>query len=212
MMYGYARVSTKGQDLTAQTAELAAAGCGEIVTEKASAAAGRKRQELRRLMLRLEPGDCLVVTRLNRLARSALDALNLLQAVRERGADFKSLREAWADTTTPAGRLALVIMSGLAEFDREMILERTSEGREQARARGVRLGRPPTLNGRQRAFVRQERSKDPPTPLSHLAMLLNVSRATICRVPMESAIDAADYAAGDPAQIDLEDLLTADAG
>lgn len=210
-MYGYARVSTQAQDYAAQVAELEIAGCGQVVVEKVSARAGKVRPELRRVLATLKAGDCLVVTRLNRLARSARDALNTLEAVRARGADFKSLREAWADTTTAHGRLVVTIMSGLAEFDREMILERTAEGREHAKAAGVRMGRKHTLTRRQRAYVVQQRRASPPASLGQLAALLNVSRSTISRASREplSAGDGADPPPL-PYQVDLEDLIGAD--
>jgi DNA invertase Pin-like site-specific DNA recombinase len=205
MILGYARVSTRGQDPAGQVAELRAAGCERVYCEKVSAAAGRRRRELQRALAALAAGDVLVIVSLSRCARSARDALNILEAVRLKGAAFKSLREAWADTTTAQGRLAVTIFAGFAEFDREMILERTGEGRQAARARGVRLGRRPTLTARQRAYVRQERQPPPRQSLGELAALLNVSRSTICRAAREPD---AKRAAGEtpPAQIDVEEF------
>lgn len=211
MMYGYARVSTPAQDLAAQLAELEIAGCEKIFSEKLSgAAAGRKRPELVKALAALQAGDVLVVVRLNRMARSTHDALSILAAVTAAGADFKSLREPWADTTTAAGRLITTIMVGLAEFDREMILERTGEGRANARARGVRLGRTPILTAPQVAFVVKSRAARPPIPISELRTLLGVSRSTICRA---ARMGEADLAAFPPApagaQVDLEELTGA---
>src|SRR5882724_2834368 len=148
---GYGRVSTDGQSLTAQVAELKAAGCTEIFQEKISGARADRKQ-LARLIGRLGKDDVLVVTRLDRLARSTRDLLNLLGAVADKGAGFKSLRDTWADTTTPHGRLMLTVLGGLAEFERELIRSRTGEGRERAKARGVKFGRPSKLS----AFQRQE--------------------------------------------------------
>ncbi len=210
MIYGYARVSDPGQDLAGQVAELRAAGCAEVFAEKASGRAGGKRPVLRRVLAALAAGDCLMVTRLNRAARSARDALNLLHEVKARGADFRSIREGWADTTTPIGRLAITVLSGISEFDREMILERTGEGRQAAKARGVRLGRRPTLTARQRAYVRQERQAPAKQSLGELAALLNVSRSTICRAAREP--DAKRAAGEPPAQIDLEEFTRPPAG
>jgi DNA invertase Pin-like site-specific DNA recombinase len=96
------------------------------------------------------PGDVLLVTRLDRLARSTRDLLNVLAAVGDRGAGFKSLKDAWADTTTAHGRLMLTVLGGLAEFERELIMARTGEGRLRAKARGVRFGRPRSLTPHQR--------------------------------------------------------------
>jgi DNA invertase Pin-like site-specific DNA recombinase len=106
-LYGYARVSTRDQDLAAQDAELMAAGCAKVFKEKISGAK-TDRPELAKVIRRLEPGDVLVVTRLDRLARSTRDLLNVLAAVADRGAGFKSLKDAWCDTTTPHGRLLTV--------------------------------------------------------------------------------------------------------
>jgi DNA invertase Pin-like site-specific DNA recombinase len=134
-VYGYARVSTDGQSLAAQLDELKAKKCEKIFQEKISGARSDRKQ-LARLVAVLEKGDVLVVTRLDRLARSTRDLLNLLGTIAEKGAGFKSLRDNWADTTTPHGRLMLTVLGGLAEFERELIRTRTGEGRERAKARG----------------------------------------------------------------------------
>lgn len=134
-LYGYGRVSTNGQSLTAQMAELKAANCVKIFQERASGARSERRQ-LARLIAALDKNDVLVVTRLDRLARSTRDLLNLLDAVARKGAGFRSLRDAWADTTTAHGRLMLTVLGGLAEFERELIRTRTGEGRQRAKARG----------------------------------------------------------------------------
>jgi len=112
--YGYARVSTNGQDLAVQEAELMAAGCAKVFKEKVSGAK-TDRAELAKLIRRLEPGDVLVVTRLDRLARSTRDLLNVLATIGEREAGFRSLKDTWADTSTPHGRLMLTVLGGLAE-------------------------------------------------------------------------------------------------
>src|SRR2546430_13258223 len=98
--------------------------------------------ELAKVLKRLAPGDVLLVTRLDRLARSTRDLLNILADISQHGSGFKSLHDAWADTTTPPGRLMLTVLGGFAEFERELILARTSDGRQRAKARGVRCGRP----------------------------------------------------------------------
>jgi DNA invertase Pin-like site-specific DNA recombinase len=99
--------------------------------------------------VRLGNGDTLVVCKLDRLARSTRDLLNTLAAIGDKGASFKSLGDSWADTTTPAGKLMLTVLGGLAEYERHLILARTSEGRERARARGVKFGRKPSLTPHQ---------------------------------------------------------------
>jgi DNA invertase Pin-like site-specific DNA recombinase len=176
---GYARVSTDGQSLTAQVAELKSTGCTEIFHEKVSGAKSDRKQ-LARLIGRLGKGDVLAVTRLDRLARSTKDLLNLLGAVADKGAGFKSLRDTWADTTTPHGRLMLTVLGGLAEFERELIRSRTSEGRERAKARGVVMGRKPKLthHQRQEAIARREAGES----LVDIGRSYNVSHSTISRL------------------------------
>src|SRR6266550_8483520 len=143
------RVCTRDQDLIAQDAELMAAGCAKVFKEKISGAK-TDRPELAKVIRRLEPGDVLLVTRLDRLARSTRDLLNILATIAERQAGFRSLKDTWADTTTPHGRLMLTVLGGLAEFERELIRSRTGEGRKRAQARGVKFGRPPKLTAHQR--------------------------------------------------------------
>src|SRR6516164_4400967 len=148
-IYGYARVSTDGQTLASQDAQLHAAGCAKVYSEKVSGAR-IDRPELAKVLRRLGEGDVLMVTRLDRLARSTRDLLNILDTIGKAGAGFKSLADTWADTTTAHGRLMLTILGGLAEFERELIAARTGEGRKRAKARGVRFGRPPSLTAHQR--------------------------------------------------------------
>src|SRR6202047_4912191 len=128
MKYGYARVSTDGQSVDAQVRQLTKAGCKKVFREVASGAKN-ERAQLRRLLGVLDDGDVLTVTRLARLARSILDLLNTLAAIADRKAGFRSLGDAWADTTTAHGRLMLTVLGGLAEFERDLIRTRTSEGR-----------------------------------------------------------------------------------
>jgi DNA invertase Pin-like site-specific DNA recombinase len=178
-VYGYARVSTDGQSLAAQIAELKAAKCDRIFQEKVSGARADRKQ-LAKLVALLAKGDVFVVTRLDRLARSTRDLLNLLGTIGERQAGFKSLRDTWADTTTAHGRLMLTVLGGLAEFERELIRTRTGEGRERAKARGVILGRKPKLTAHQRreAIARREAGE----VLTDIARSYNVSHSTISRL------------------------------
>jgi DNA invertase Pin-like site-specific DNA recombinase len=115
MIVGYARVSTDGQTLDAQHAALAAAGCGRVFAEKISGAVTERKAPTRAIAA-LGPGDTLIVTKLDRLARSTRDLLNTLDAIAKAGADFQSLGDPWADTTTPHGRLMLTVLGGLAEL------------------------------------------------------------------------------------------------
>jgi DNA invertase Pin-like site-specific DNA recombinase len=153
-IFGYARVSSQEQDLSAQEAELRAAGAAKVYREKVSGSAQAHRAELLKVINRLEPGDVLLVTRLDRLARSTRDLLNLLASISERGASFRSLRDTWADTTNAHGRLIITVLAGLAEFERELIRSRCGEGMARAKDRGVRFGRPPKLTPHQRQEAR----------------------------------------------------------
>jgi DNA invertase Pin-like site-specific DNA recombinase len=179
MIYGYARVSTDGQSVEAQVSQLVDAGAEKVFREVASGAK-TDRPMLRRALGALEPGDMLMVTRLDRLARSTRDLLNVLADIAHKEAGFRSLSDAWADTTTAHGRLMLTILGGLAEFERELIRVRTGEGRARAKARGQSLGRPFKLTVHQKREARERREKG--EMLSDIAMSFNVSPATIWRV------------------------------
>ena len=179
-IYGYARVSTDGQTLAAQEAALMQAGAAKVYAEKVSGASAANRPALARALKALGEGDVLLVTRLDRLARSTRDLLNVLDAVSKAGAGFRSLADAWADTTTPHGRLMLTVLGGLAEFERELIKSRTGEGRARAKARGVHMGRPPALDAHQRreALARREAGE----ALTDIARTYGVSHTTIGRL------------------------------
>jgi DNA invertase Pin-like site-specific DNA recombinase len=177
--FGYARVSTDGQTLDAQIAQLKAAGAEKIFREKMSGARA-DRPELARLMRTRTSVDVVLVTRLDRLARSTRDLLNTLAAIADKQAGFRSLQDAWADTTTPHGRLMLTVLGGLAEFERELIRARTGEGRQRARARGVHLGRKPKLTPHQKreALARRQAGES----LAEIARSYDVHHSTISRL------------------------------
>src|SRR3954447_20897510 len=179
MKYGYAGVSTDGQSVEAQVRQLTKAGCKKVFRETAIGA-NTDRSQLRKALDRLEAGDVLMVTRLDRLARSTRDLLNTLAAITGKKAGFRSLGDAWADTTTAHGRLMLTVLGGLAEFERELIRTRTGEGRARAVARGVKLGGTPKLTGHQRkeALARREAGE----VLTEIARSYNVSHSTISRL------------------------------
>jgi DNA invertase Pin-like site-specific DNA recombinase len=184
-LFGYARVSTRDQDLAAQDAELMAAGCAKVFKEKISGAK-TDRPELVKAIGRLEPGDVLVVTRLDRLARSTRDLLNVIAAIADRGAGFKSLKDTWADTTTAHGRLMLTVLGGLAEFERELIRARTGEGRKRAKDRGVKLGRSGKMTPHQRQEAIQRLAAG--ETQADVARTYNVDAATICRLAAASPL------------------------
>ena len=179
MKYGYARVSTDGQSVDAQVAALRKHGAAKVVREVASGAK-TDRPQLRRLLAEIRPGDVLTVTRLDRLARSTRDLLNTLAAITGKKAGFRSLADAWADTTTAHGRLMLTVLGGLAEFERELIRARTGEGRERARVRGQSLGRPFKLTPHQRSEAIRRRDRG--ETLNDIARSYNVHPSTISRL------------------------------
>jgi DNA invertase Pin-like site-specific DNA recombinase len=179
MIYGYARVSTDEQSIAAQVAALTARGAGCVYREVASGAK-TDRAQLRRAIDQLDAGDVLMVTRLDRLARSTRDLLNTLAAITGKGAGFRSLGDTWADTTAPHGRLMLTVLGGLGEFERELIRARTGEGRARAKARGVKLGRRPKLTPHQKREALQRRESG--EALTEIARSYNVSHSTISRL------------------------------
>jgi DNA invertase Pin-like site-specific DNA recombinase len=179
MKYGYARVSTDGQSVEAQVRQLTKAGCKKVFRETASGAK-TDRVQLRRALAALEADDVLMVTRLDRLARSTRDLLNTLGTIADGKAGFRSLGDTWADTTTPHGRLMLTVLGGLAEFERELIRARTGEGRARAVARGVKMGRPPKMTPHQTKEAISRR--DAGEPMRDIARSYNVSHSTISRL------------------------------
>lgn len=185
IIYGYARASTEGQTLDAQLEALRAAGCTKIFREKIAGTIA-ERPQLHRAIDQLAAGDVLLVTRLDRLARSTRDLLNILATVTGKGAGFRSLDNTWADTTTPHGRLMITVLGGLAEFEAELIRARTGEGRKRAKARGVHLGRPATLTPLQRHDALQALSAGTATQ-ADLARRYAVSRSTISRLASKAA-------------------------
>jgi DNA invertase Pin-like site-specific DNA recombinase len=178
MIYGYARVSTDGQSEASQVRQLRAAGAKKVF--EVTSGAKTDRAQLRRLLAEIGPGDVVTVTRLDRLARSTRDLLNTLATITGKKAGFRSLADAWADTTTAHGRLMLTVLGGLAEFERELIRARTGEGRARAKARGQSLGLPFKLTPHERseAIRRRDRGES----LTDIARSYNVHPSTISRL------------------------------
>lgn len=141
MILGYARVSTKDQNLDRQLDQLEAAGCEKVFTEKITGTK-KERPELIRLLEQVRPGDTIIISELTRLSRSTKDLFDLVETINEKGADIKSLKETWLDTTTPQGKLMFTLIAGISQFERDLISQRTKEGLEAARARGRKGGRP----------------------------------------------------------------------
>lgn len=161
-----------------QRAALKEVGCRRTFEEKVSGAK-RNRPELERMLEQLRDDDVVVITRLDRLARSTRDLLDIAERLKEAGAGLRSIAEPWADTTSPAGRMVLTVFAGIAEFERELIYQRTSSGRVAAKARGVRFGRPPKLTSDQVALG--ERLVEEGTSVREAAKLLKCHYATLYR-------------------------------
>ena len=178
MLLGYARVSTEDQHLARQRTALKSAGCQRIYEEKISGAK-RSRPELDRMLDQLRAGDVVVVSRLDRLARSTRHLLEIAEQLKAVDAGLRSLDEPWADTTSPSGRMVLTVFAGIAEFERALIQERTHSGRVAAQARGVRFGRPTKLSVDQ--ILLAQRLIGEGRPVCEVATLLNVHRTTLYR-------------------------------
>jgi DNA invertase Pin-like site-specific DNA recombinase len=181
---GYARVSTLDQKLDLQMQALRKAGCKKFFREKVSGAS-RQRPEFQRMLEQLRAGDTIIVWRLDRLARSTRDLLETMEAIGEGGARFQSLSEPWADTTTHAGKLIMTVFAGIAEFERDLIRERTKAGRDAARDRGVSFGRPRKLNPEQVKLAQRLISEG--KSVRQIAETFNVHAATIYRLSAVAA-------------------------
>jgi DNA invertase Pin-like site-specific DNA recombinase len=179
MIIGYARVSTDGQTLDTQQSALQAAGAEKVYAEKVSGAV-TDRKALAKAIASLNAGDVLLVTRLDRLARSTRDLLNVLATVSEKGAGFRSIADPMIETTSRHGKLIVAVLGALAEFERSMILARTADGRARAQARGIRFGRKPKLSQFQitEALARRANGE----PLADIGRSYGVSHSTISRL------------------------------
>jgi len=141
MKIGYARVSTEEQNLDRQLDSLKEAGCEKILQEKITGTK-KERPELDKLLEHLRSGDLIIISDLTRLSRSVKDLFSLVDQIEKKGANIKSLKESWMDTSTPQGKLMFTIFAGISQFERDLISQRTLEGLAAARARGRKGGRP----------------------------------------------------------------------
>jgi DNA invertase Pin-like site-specific DNA recombinase len=179
-VYGYARVSTAGQELDIQLGQLWAAGCGRVFWEKESGARDDRR-ELRRMLRSLRPGDVVIVTALDRLTRGGpFKTLSILNEITSRRAAYRSLAEPWADTTHELGEVLAALVGYIARKTREDIIRRTTAGRERARANGVKFGRRPKLTPDECQQVLARRAAG--ERQSVIADSYNVSCSTISRL------------------------------
>jgi len=187
MIYGYARVSTNDQDTAAQVEQLTAAGAAKVFRENISGATA-DRPQLKKALAALDKGDVLLVTRIDRLARSTRDLLNIVHQAKEAGATFKSLAEPWADTSSELAEFMLTVLGAAAKLERATILARTAEGRARAKAKGKSLGRPFKLTPAQQAEARAMLAAGRST--TEVAEIFNVSQPTISRLPKPEPIEA----------------------
>jgi len=179
MKIGYARVSTDDQTPALQLAALKKAGCKTIFKDEGLSGATVKRPSLRRCLKKLEPGDTLIVWKLDRLGRSLRDLITMLDDLKQRGVKFRSLTEA-IDTDTPTGRAMWQMIGVLAELERSLISERTRAGLDAAKARGVKFGRKPKLSDEQIIHARKL-LKAGKHSRNDVARLFNVGRKTLYR-------------------------------
>ncbi len=178
MRFGYARVSTSEQNLGLQLDALKAERCERVFQETVSSRRA-ERPELRALLGQLRAGDEIVVYKLDRLARSTMQLLEMMEDLGRRDVAVRSIHEPWADTSTAHGKMIMTVFAGVAEFERDLIRQRTLDGRKAALARGVRFGRPPRLSKAQREHLLGAwRSGTPP---AELAEIFDVSTDTIYR-------------------------------
>ena len=179
MKIGYARVSTTDQHLENQIKLLREADCEDIFEEKISGAR-KDRPELEKLLRYLRQGDTLVVCKLDRIAHSTAHLLEIIETLRSHGVAFCSLGEPWADTTTHEGEIFLTVLAGIAEFDRNVIRERTSRRRKTTRARGGKFGRPHKLSSEQQQLALNLIEEG--TSVQKVANTFKVDRSTIYRL------------------------------
>ena len=180
MIFGYARVSTDAQDLTSQIAQLKAAGCERIFREKISGATA-DRPQLKKLMATIGAGDVLIIPAVDRLSRDTTDLLIIARDLQTAGAGLRSIAEPVVDTTSDFAELVLAMLGVAAKLERRRIKERTARGRADAKAKGVRFGRPPKLTSHQKREAIKRRDKDGET-LRSIGRSYNVSAATISRL------------------------------
>jgi DNA invertase Pin-like site-specific DNA recombinase len=190
---GYARVSAADQNYEGQIERLKAAGCEKVYSEKASGKSTNGRHELSKALQALNPGDTLIVVRLDRLARSIRDLLNLLDTIKASAAHIKALEDTWLDTTTPHGELILTIMGGMHEFERKLIRARCEEGIKRAKRKGTKFGRPTVIDVSQRKRIAERYAAG--ETMAELAREYDCGEATIWRALQPSPFESASAAA-----------------
>lgn len=178
MKIGYARVSTEEQNLDRQLDILKQAGCNRIYEEKVSGIK-KSRPELNKMLDQIRTGDVIIISDLTRLSRSVKDLFSLVEQIEEKGANIKSIKESWVDTTTAQGKLMFTIFAGISQFERDLISQRTIEGLNAARARGKKGGRPKTNEKEIKLAVKMYNSKN--YSISEITKATGVSKTTLYR-------------------------------
>jgi DNA invertase Pin-like site-specific DNA recombinase len=180
MIYGYARVSTGAPDLTSQLAQLKAAGCEKVFREKLTGTTA-DRPQLQKLITKLAPGDVVIIPAVDRLSRDTTDLLIIAREMQKAGAGIRSLAEPFLDTTSDFAEIVFAILGVAAKLERRRLLDRTARGRADAKAKGVKFGRKPTLTPHQQKEAIRRRDVDGET-LRSIARSYNVSPQTISRL------------------------------
>jgi DNA invertase Pin-like site-specific DNA recombinase len=178
MLIGYARVSTENQNLNSQIEQLVNANCERIYKEKITGYKS-ERPELEKMLEVLRSGDTIIISELTRLSRSTKDLFKLVDKIKKSGANIKSLKESWLDTTTPQGKLMFTIFAGISQFERDLISQRTKEGLASARARGIKGGRPAKNKHDIEKAIKLYNSKD--YSLKEIHEMTGVSKTTLYR-------------------------------
>lgn len=180
MLVGYARVSTKDQNLEAQIDALKEAGCEEIYSGKFSGVGSKSNEELEKLIHFVRKGDTVVVTRLDRLGRSLKSIINTIDAITAKGAGLRSLDGALnTSSTSPMAKAMVNLLGMFAQLERDLIADRTSEGQKRAQAEGKHIGRPSKLSGEDEQVIKKSLAAG--VSVSELARRYNVSRPTISK-------------------------------
>jgi DNA invertase Pin-like site-specific DNA recombinase len=186
MLIGYARVSDAAQSLDRQIDALTAHGVDtRVIYQEKATGTKRERPALERMLAEMQPGDVCVVSDLTRLSRSTVDLFDIAEKIRSKGADLRSLKESWLDTTTPQGKLMFTIFAGLSQFERDLISERTKEGLKAAKARGRSGGRPSKRNEKGAAVAVLY---DSGMKVSEIVRQTGLSRSTVGRIVRDRAL------------------------
>ena len=178
MIFGYTRVSKTEQNLDRQIDQLQAEGCEKIFKDKITGTT-MDRPELNKMLEQLRSGDTVIVTELSRFGRSTKDLLTLSEVLDKKSANLRSLKEPWADTTTPLGKMLFVIFAGISQFERDLISQRTKEGLSSARARGRKGGRPAKEKAAVTLALKMYDSKN--YSISQIVKATGVSKTTLYR-------------------------------